>query len=306
MKGLFQNLVGRQSKSFELSEFVFDTDYQRLQLPSPGDRKASSLDPFEQIGKKASLVRLDEEYVHQFKGFEKLCRENFLELLRKIKFQKRPNVRAKLVFLDPETAVLFRRLVTWLEIKNADIACLFVLDEDRVSNHLTQNGSLFYLISIGYLKKHEKEFLDELKKRRCIQSSVHIREQRNRSNEKQNKLVDQLARLTKNEVNYLNIFVPVNESVILLDNTVSSLRYLVNLLRSTRPFHETNLFSANKNAKYSSHLAYLLFKSNLRPSIRYLSNFNEGNRRLAESTLGILQKSYEENSSVSSFPKVYL
>ena len=300
MKGLLQNLIGKQSKGFELSEFVFDTDYKRLQLRSPGDQKAASLDQFEQIGKKASLVRLDEEYVHQFKGFEKLCRENFLELLKKIKFQKQPNVRTKIVFLDPETAVLFRRLVTWLEIKDAEVACLFVLDEDRVSNHLTQNASVFYLLSIGYLTKREKEFLDELKQRRCVQSSVHIREQRNRSDDKQNKLLDKLAKLTKNEVIHLNVFVPVNESVILLDNSLGSLRYLVNLLRSTRSFNDTKLFSATKNEQYASHLAYLLFKSNLQPSIRYLSNFNEGNRRLAESTQRILQKSYEE-SSVSSF-----
>lgn len=300
MKGLLQNLIGKQSKGFELSEFVFDTDYKRLQLRSPGDQKAASLDQFEQIGKKASLVRLDEEYVHQFKGFEKLCRENFLELLKKIKFQKQPNVRTKIVFLDPETAVLFRRLVTWLEIKDAEVACLFVLDEDRVSNHLTQNASVFYLLSIGYLTKREKEFLDELKQRRCVQSSVHIREQRNRSDDKQNKLLDKLAKLTKNEVIHLNVFVPVNESVILLDNSLGSLRYLVNLLRSTRSSNDTKLFSATKNEQYASHLAYLLFKSNLQPSIRYLSNFNEGNRRLAESTQRILQKSYEE-SSVSSF-----
>ena len=293
---LIKSLIGIEDKKFELSGFIFDTNYQRMQLRSPIDQKATKLDQFELIRKKASLLRLDEEYVFKFKKFEKLCRDNFLDLLRKIKLQKNANVKVKFLFLDFETSMLFKRLITWLEIKEADISCLFIIDEDQVSNYLTQNGSLFYLISVNYLKAFEAKFFSELKSRKCMKSTIYIREQHDYLNQKQIKLINKFIKLSKSEVNYLNIFFPVNESVILLDNSISTLQYLISFLKSKKSFQESELLNNFKNQKLSNHLAYLLFKSNLNPSIRYLNNFNGCNRMTAESTFQILQKFYEDNN----------
>ena len=299
MKGLLKNLIRTESKSFELAEFEFDTNYERIQIKqTPSDQR--SLDHF-QLHKKASLIRLDEEYVNKFKGYEKLCRDSFLELLRKIKLQKLPGLKVKFLFMDSETSILFRRLITWLELKDADIACQFILNEDQVSNYLTQYGSVFYVVSINYLKKFEKDFTNrELANRKCLRMTVYLRERRNYLNPKQTELIDKLIQLTKTELNFLNIFLPINESVILIHNSTSTLKFLVGLLKSSKTFQESDLPSPFKYKKYSNHLAYLLYKYNLNPSIRYLNNFNESNKMIAESTSKILQKFYGDSNVSSS------
>lgn len=292
MKGLLKKLIRKESGTFRSPEFVFDTNYESIKIRPPKDQKTSSLDLFELIRKKASLIRIDEEYVHKFKGFERLCRDNFLNLLRKIKFQKIANVKVKFLFLDFETSILFKRLITWLEIKDANISCIFILNEDQVSNDLTENANLFYIISINYLQSHQIQFCNELKNRKCLKFKIYLREQRNYLDKTQSKLIHKIEQLTKTEMNYLNIVLPINESIILLDNSIVTLQTLINLLK----LNSSNLpkkIDPDKNLKYSNQLAYVLFKNNLNPSIRYLNNFNESNKLIAESTFKILQKYYD-------------
>lgn len=304
MKGLFKGILGKQDSGFQLPDIEIDTNYERVRISSAEDDRRTDLDRFQLLhhNYRTSLIKIDEEFTFKVRGFEKLCRDSFLDLLRKIKLEK--NFKIKFIILDSETSILFKRLITWLEIKNSDVECIFILDEDKVSNYLTQNSGIFYVLSINYIRKFENKFFKEISSRKCSKITVYVREPESNLNKMQLNLVDKLSKLIRNEIGYLNIFLPVNESVILLDNSISSLNNLIASIRPTiakkSPVKEVK--SSTPYKKHSNNLSYLLFKNNLYPSIRYLDNFNENNRLMAESTLENLRKLYEQmNVSILQF-----
>ncbi|XP_025016337.1 syntaxin-binding protein 1 [Tetranychus urticae] len=85
-----------------------------------------------------------------------------------------PNLRGRIIITDKQSLSMFRRAMDWLTIKRFGVSCIFTF-QDKVSNGLTKNLQVIYLINTTHISDSEfKQQIADVRRRECRSCCIFL------------------------------------------------------------------------------------------------------------------------------------